>query len=235
MALIVVIALVKIFTGGSGQQVSLLDSTDTVAEFYDQWLEAARNPATADPSLATLADSSLLSKALKTKIANAQSNSETTIDPVLCQASIPAAISIRNVYENEGQVQILVTEKGKSSANQAIVTLNKQKNGWFINDIECSSGEVPPEREFSFEKVGFLLKSSVPNPYNPKNWHLVFEDNGNAGNVVPLIFDSESQCTSLDGKKSVCTPDTFSETMKVSIQAQMTERGATVKKLEFVK
>lgn len=235
VVLVVVILLVKSF-GGSGQQVSQFDTVDTVGSFYGDWLEAVKEPLSADPSAETLAKSPILSKVLREKIAEARANSETNLDPVLCQAEAPADISIRKVYENEGEAaQILVTEKGNPTSTQALITLEWYKDGWFIKDIECSLGEVAPEREFSFEQTGFLLKDSIPSPFDSKNWHIIFEDNGVAGNVVPIFFDSKSECTALDGKIATCDPSKFSETSQVSVKGQMTERGATIQKLEFVK
>lgn len=233
VVLVVVFALV--FTMGSTeQQVSKLDATDTVRDFYDNWLKATQQP-TIDPDRATLAKSPILSKELKNRLVSALKQSGTASDPVLCQTAIPENISTRTVFENAEQAQILVTSKDKKVTEQAIVTLMKYKEGWYIDDIECSLGEFAPEREFSFEREGHLLKDSIPPPYDSKNWHLVFEENNELGHVVPLFFSSESQCTSLDKSKSVCKPDQFTEATKVFIRGQMSERGVSVKQLEFVK
>lgn len=235
VVLVAIIGLVWFFAMGSEQQVSKLDAVDTTADFYDKWLKAAQQPTDADPSLATLAKSPILSKLLRDKIKNAQKDSNDTTDPVLCQTTVPEGISTRRVYINEDEAQILVTSKDKNVTGQALVTLAKYKEGWYINDIECSLGEFAPEREFSFEKEGYLMKDSIPAPYNPKDWHLVFEDNGQQGHVVPLFFNSESQCTNLDGNTSVCKPEQFNEAEKVSVRGQMTELGADIKQLKFVK
>ena len=236
VVVVLVAILAWVFIKGSNeQQVSKLDVTDTVGGFYDQWLKAAQEPSTANPTLSTLAKSPILSKALRTRLASAQKSSNTTPDPVLCQTVIPENISVRSVFERVDKAEMLVTSRDKKVTEQAIVSLTKLKNGWYINDISCSPGEFAPAREFSFEREGFLLKSSVPAPYNSKDWHLVFEENGEAGHVVPLFFDAESQCTSLDGSKSVCKPDQFTETTKVSVHGQMSERGVSVKRQEFVK
>ena len=236
MVLVAIVGLVWFFAKGSTeQQVSRLDAVDTVGDFYHQWLKAAQMPTEADPNLATLAKSSILSKSLRARLISAQKDSDTTTDPVLCQTTIPEDISIRRVYMSEDEAQILITSKDKNVTNQAFVILNRYNEGWYINDIQCSLGEFAPERKFSFEKAGYLLKDSIPKPYDPKNWHLVFEDNGELGHVVPLLFDSESQCIGIDGSKSVCKPDQFTEAIKVFVRSQMTERGADVKQLEFVK
>ena len=246
VVLVVIVALAWFFTKGSGQQlvqqlnpqqtVSTSLPTDIVAGFYDQWLTAAQQPTTT-PSLATLAQSPILSPSLRTNIANVQKTAtSTTIDPVLCQAIVPAAISTRTVVMATDTAQILVTSRDTKVTNQALVLLNKLNGGWYINDIQCSLGEFAPVREYSFEQEGYLLHGSIPKPYDPKNWYLVFVDqNGLAGNVVPLFFDAKTQCTALDGTVSVCNPNQFTEATKVSVHAQMTETGADVVKMEFVK
>lgn len=236
VVLVAIVGLVWFIAKGSGeQQVSKLDAVDTAGDFYHKWLSAAQQPTDADPSLTTLAKSPILSKSLRDKIKSVQNDSNATIDPVLCQTTVPEEISTRRVYTSEDEVQILVTSKDKNATSQALVTLKKYNDGWYINDIECSLGEFAPEQEFSFEKEGYLLKDSIPTPYSPKDWHLVFEDNGEPGHVVPLFFDSESQCTSLDGSNSVCKPEQFTEATKVFVRSQMTERGANVQQLKFVK
>jgi hypothetical protein len=249
VVLIIIAGLVWFFTAGSPakqgsspigffdkQEVSKLDPTDTTRDFYDKWLKASQQ-ASADPSIATLSKAPILSKALKAKIASAQAAPKTasSTDPVLCQVTVPAAISMRSVYTNKDESQVLVTSKDKKVTSQAMVTLNKYNDGWYINDIQCSLGEFAPEKEFSFEQQGFLLKASVPKPYDPKNWHLVFTENDEPGHVAPLFFDATSQCTAIDGTVSVCKPEQFTEASKVYVRAQMTETGASVKKLEFVK
>lgn len=221
-------------SGSPKQQISRLDAIDTVTNFYEDWLEALKQPATADPGLAALVSSPILSQTLSARLVNTPSSSTTT-DPVLCQTVVPENISTRKVYENADKAEILVMSRDKKVTGQAIVTLAKTSDGWHINEIECSLGEIAPVREFSFEKEGFLLKGSVPKPYNSKNWHLVFEENGKPGNVVPLFFDSTSECTSLDGSKSPCKPDQFKEATKVFVRGQMSERGVSVKRQEFVK
>jgi len=238
VVLVAVVGLVWVFTNGfssTQQEVSKLDPVDVVKGFYDQWLRAAQDPANADPSQKTLAKAPILSKALRTEIVSAQRDESITTDPVLCQTAVPEGISYRKVFTNDDAAQVLVTSKDKNVTNQAIITLARYNDGWYINKIECSLGEFAPEREFSFEKEGYLLKGSIPEPYNPKNWHLVFEENGQLGNVAPLLFDEQSQCTDIDGNTSVCEPDTFTEATKVFIRGQMTEGGANVKQLQFVK
>lgn len=235
----VVIVLIVVgaffFTRGTGeQQVSNLDVTDTVRGFYDGWLGAVKDPAV-EPNQKTLAKSPILSKELRSKLATILKDSEATTDPVLCQSVIPEEFSTRTVFESESEAQILVTSKDKKVTEQAIFSLLKYNEGWYINGIECSLGEFAPKREFTFENVGNLLKGSIPPPYDPKVWHLVYKENNQPGHVVPILFDAESQCKDLSGGQSVCKPSELKEVTKVLIRGQMTERGVDVDQLEFVK
>ncbi len=157
-------------------------------------------------------------------------------EPVFCEMVISGGFTLRNVYEQGDKAQVLVTAKDKTVAKQAVVDLTKSDGSWSITNTQCTdTGEKAPVKEFSFEQEGFLIKTSVPKPFNNKNWHLVFTQNGVPGNVVPLLFDSKSQCVSTDGTKAVCKPETFTEASKVMVHAQMSERGATVVRMEFVK
>ena len=236
VAVIIVLGLFWFFFKGSGEQeTSKLDVTDTVVNFYEDWLKAAQEPEVADPSLKVLAKSPILSKTLRDRLTEAEKDPGVAPDPVLCQTVIPENISTRRVYENADEAQVLVTSRDKKVTEQAIVTLAKLNEGWYIDNIECSLGEFMPEREFSFEREGYLLKGSIPTPYDNKNWHLVFEENGKPGHAAPLFFDGASECTNLEGSKAVCKPDQFVEAIKVFVQGQMTERGVSVKFLKLIK
>ncbi len=236
IVLVAVVGLVWFFNKGPAQQqVSKLDVTDTVGDFYGNWLKAVREPVNTKPNQKDLANSPILSPTLRDRLKKTLNQPGTTLDPVLCQTVIPEKISTRTVYENTDKAQILITSGDKKVTEQALITLIKYKDGWFIDDIKCSPGEVGPEREFSFESVGFLLKGSMPPPYNSKNWHLIYEENGQTGNVIPIFFDSKSQCIGLDGSKSVCKPDQFTEAAKVSVHGQMTESGISVTRQQLVK
>lgn len=235
---IIVLIAVAVFAwifikGSSTQQVSKLDTTDTVVGFYTEWLASVKD-SSVSPDRAKLAKSPILSKALREKLSSALKQTD-SLDPVLCQTTVPESFATRSVYQKDTEAQILVTSRDKSVSEQTIVTLNKTDEGWYINNIECSPGEFAPEKEFTFENEGFLLKDSIPAPYNKKNWHIVFEEDGVKGNVVPLIFDKDSQCTDLDGNKAVCKPDQLAEATKVLVRGQMTEYGANVKQLQLVK
>lgn len=204
------------------------DPIDIVSDFYASWLDAAKSTST-DPYKEGLQSNPALSSALSAKLAAAKG---TSTDPVLCQSRTPSKIATRVVYTLPAKEEILVTAKDKDLTGQAIVTLSKQGENWSIDSIECAAGEFAPEREFTFEQEGFLLKQ-VPPPYDPKNWHLVFSEEGTMGHVVPLFFDSSSMCTSPDGTTAVCDPSTFKETRKATVHGNMTEYGVNVKKMEL--
>ncbi len=237
--LLVVIGGIIWFANGSSDDstgsatVKYTEPADAVGDFYKQWLKAAQD-ATVKPDRATLAMSEVLTKELRASVAAALQGGA-ALDPVLCQTVVPKEIVIRNVYGQADKAQVLVTSKDKSMPKQAVVDLMKTSDSWVMSGIKCTNGEVAPEREFTFEQEGFLIKNSVPKPFNNKNWHIVFTQDGKPGNVAPLLFDPKSQCTALDGTKGVCKPDSFMETSKVMVHGQMTERGVTVVRLEFVK
>jgi hypothetical protein len=238
LSLAVIGGIVWFAKGGAGELggsplVKYAEATDAADDFYHKWLLAMQD-ASAQPDLAALAQSSVLTKDLSAKISSAL-QSDASPDPVLCQISAAQGISLRNVFVQSDKAEVLVTSKDKKVLNQAVVSLTKKDDTWVISDIKCTNGDVAPEKEFSFDKEGFLLKNSIPKPYNSQNWHLVFADNGVAGNVVPLIFDAKSQCVSLDGKSAICKPELFKETAKARVWGGMTERGATVVKLELIK
>ena len=220
---------------GSSKQIVNADPIDTVTGFYGEWLKAAQS-ATAKPSKSDLAASPVLSKALRSQLASAIEAASPAMDPVLCQSQVPADITTRSLSQTEDKVRVIVEPKEKSVNQVALVTLEKRDGNWSISEITCSNGDVAPAQgEFSFEKQGFLIQKSVPKPYNPKNWHLVFSDNGKEGNVVPLIFSSKSECVAADGTKSTCNTAKFSEATQVSVHGQMTEAGVQVVRMEFGK
>lgn len=215
------------------QEVSTLDPIDVTFDFYDPWLAAAQATST-NPFKEGLAKAPILSKELRKKIKNAPRTGAEVVDPVLCQTTTPADISARMVSQDETQAEVLILSRQKELTGQAVVKLVALNGGWYINDIVCSPGEFAPEREFTFEREGFLLKS-VPPPYNPQYWHIVFEENGEKGHAAPLFFDAESTCKALDGKTAVCNPDQFREATKVLVKGSMSETGVQVKQLELMK
>jgi hypothetical protein len=201
-------------------------------DFYDLWLEAARSTST-NPYQSGLAKSDILSESLRTSLGSFEGSESDQVDPVYCQIAVPEKIITKSLYEMTDKAQVLVFPKDTTLTGRSVVTLNKINEGWYIDSIDCSNGEVAPEREYSFEKEGFLLKSVVV-PLDSKYWHLVYEENGIMGHAVPLFFDAESMCGGVDNNTSVCDSDKFMETTKVSIKGHMTESGVEVRLLNII-
>lgn len=216
----------------NNQEVSTDNPIDIVLDFYELWLQAAKSTST-NPFQSELTTRPILSKTLSAKLKESRVEGNTEIDPVLCQSTIPERITARSIFKQEDKTQILVMAKDTTVTEQAIITLKRQNGGWYIDDILCSPGEFAPEREFSFEQEGYLLKN-VPPPLDAQYWHIIFEQNGELGHAVPLMFDTESMCHATDGNKTVCSPDQFVEAKKVRAYGQMTEVGVEVKRLEFL-
>ena len=232
-AIIVVIAILSLMTGPK-QEVSKYDPVDIVFDFYSSWLEAKQSETT-NPYSENLLKDPLLGKELLLKLEEAQKDIENKTDPVLCQETSDIKLSTRIISTGEEKTQILVMARDKTLTGQSVVTLNKINDGWYIYDIECFPGEFDVDREFTFEQEGSLLKQSVPTPLNPENWHIVFNQFEQDGHLAPLLFDSESICIDIEGEESVCDSDQFNEGEKVSVKAQMTEGGAEVSRMEFLK
>ncbi len=233
LMVLVVLSLILFFLKDKevGQQeVSMESPIDIVLDFYDPWL-ASRNSVDTNPYKEGLNDSMILSKDLRNKIFKAKGNSDTDLDPVLCQSVIPSSISARTVYEQEEKAQILILARDEGLDGQAIVSLNKLNGGWYINDIECSAGEFGPPREFTFEREGVLIKDSTLE-FNSEYWHILFVEN-NEVSLVPLFFNGESICILSDKEEEICKPEKFEEEKTVTVYGDMSETGATVKKLEF--
>lgn len=205
------------------------DPLDVTMDFYTSWLEVAKssdqNPYTQDIASAPILSAEMQERIKETNVA------EEDIDPVLCQNSTPDDLRARPVFKNEDTAQILITPRnGDDLQRQVQVTLKTGTDGWLITDITCTNGEVAPEREFSFERDGQLLKD-VPPPLNSEYWHLVFEQDNVYGHTVPLFFSEESVCISKDGIESTCDPNAFVQTVKVHVAGEMTESGLGVKRL----
>lgn len=215
------------------QVVSTAEPIDVVFDFYDPWL-AAWQASTTDPYKEGLAKAPILSEELRKRLKTLGGDMEVEPDLVTCQKALPPGISARLIFQNDTEAQVVVVSTQTDYTEQAVVTLRALSGGWYIDDIVCSLGEFGPEREFSFEREGYLLKS-VPPPYNPAYWHIVFEESGEKGHAAPLFFSAESTCTTLDGNTATCNPDQLQEATKVLIKGSMTELGVQVKKLELVK
>lgn len=231
-AILIIGGAVFAFVSLTKQEVSTGDPVDIVFDFYKPWLAAAQSTTT-DPYAEGLAKWPLLGKDLRAKIRDAQ-RTEGAVDPVLCQTDVPENFSMRIVHTSEETTEILVMARRSASPEQAIVTLNALNGGWYIHDIRCTPGEVAPEREFSFDTEGRILKS-VPPPLNSEYWHLVFEENGQPGHHAPLFFSPESICVAMDGTPGTCDLSIFMEAAKARVQGQMTELGVNVVRLQFVR
>lgn len=212
--------------GGIKQEVVMGEPLDVVLDFYTQWHTAALSTTT-NPYQAGLNQAVLFSKELRERFSQPHEG----IDPVLCQTVIPERIAARTVFAREQDAQVLITaRKPATSTEQAIVSLKALNGGWYISGITCAPGEFAPDREFTFEHEGFLLKQ-VPPPLDANHWHIVFEDNGELGHFAPLFFSSTSTCI-IDGNTTACNPDALTETAKVSVRGQMSEYGVDVVSLE---
>jgi len=213
------------------QEVSTDDPIDIVLDFYNTWLDAVRGTSTS-PYQEGLHERAILSEGLRNILRNTENRSGVQIDPVLCQETIPERITARVVSETNEMIRILVMARDAGITAQSTFTLKRLNDGWYIEEILCAPGEFDIPREFTFEHEGYILKS-VPPPLNPEYWHLIFERDGILGHTVPLFFDAESSCRTLDGTTTLCDPNTFTEATKVYIRGQMTELGVEIKQLEF--
>lgn len=216
----------------SNQAVSADDPIDIVLDFYGSWLEAAKSTST-NPYQAGVVGEPVLSEALRTKLEAGRDRQATEPDPVFCHTTLPESVKAKVVFEVEGEAQILVKTGDETSPAQSIATLLRHNNGWYLSNIECSFGDVAPEREFSFDNEGFILKG-VPPQLNPEYWYIVFEEDGKPGHHVPLFFNGESMCESPSGEETVCNPDQFLPVSKAHVYGQMTDFGADVKRLVFM-
>lgn len=214
------------------QVVSAEEPTDIVKGFYQSWLDAAHSTTT-NPYALGLQKNPILSPELRKRVSSAE-KAKDGLDPVLCQSVLPEKINTRTVFKLEDKTQILVTASKATTTEQAIVTLLHTPEGWYINEIKCSAGDIGVDREFSFDTDGYLLKSDAK-PLDGKHWYLVFEENGEKGHFVPLLLSPESMCTTVTGVTAVCNPDVFVQASKAHVQGQMTETGVTVKTIKVLK
>ncbi len=215
-----------------GVQGSTIDVT---LDFYESWLSARRSTTT-DPYKQDLANSAALSLVMSQKLIAAEpAFRDNGFDPVLCQSSLPEKLRSKPIFEQDKEAQILVFPGDKQSGVQAVVNLVAHDGFWEITGISCGSAEQASEQgEFTFEQDGFLLKEHVPSPLDSQYWHLVFEQEGTPGYTVPL-FLSKATCVLEGGTEETCRDDMFTETMRVRVKGDMTEAGAEVKRIEFLK
>jgi hypothetical protein len=204
--------------------------------FYTQWLADSKSTSTT-PYESGLLNSSFLNSEVKFQIERAHTKyKEDGVDPVLCTPFIPKNIETNLIFNKDGKAVVVVTPRGQKvkTEHQAIVGLTVVDSKWQITKIDCSIGEAGPVKEFDFEHTGSLLKEGIEAPYDNKNWHLIYEQEAQPGYVLPLTFNAESVCVSLEGAEGLCDPTLLKETSKVFIQAGMTETGAIVKRLTLI-
>jgi len=212
------------------------DPIDITFDFYASWL-ASRKGENDSANTNNPLDSEVLSKKLKKELKHFDfSSSETGLDPVLCQTTLPDGFRSKLIFEGEDEVQILVLSSEKGASNQASVSLELHDGLWEISDISCNQGEQAPEMgEFSFDTTGYLLKDSLPSTFDKDYWHLVFTEDDVQGHTAPLILSETSMCIDLGGATNVCKPnDVFQETMNIHVQGQLTEAGVAVSRIEFI-
>lgn len=222
--------LAKEYIWPDPQQTVTGEPVDIVLDFYEPWLTARQSDT--DPFALKFAENPVLSKEVRKQI-KAGRDADKEFDPVLCRASMPLQISGRLINQSEETAKVLIVSTDKGQFEQSVVTLTSLNDGWYISGISCSPGEFGAEREFSFDREGYLLKS-VPPPFDPEYWHLVFVENDQPGHGAPLFFGPESMCTVGGGTPSVCDPTHFVEPAKAHVQGEMTETGVKVKRLELL-
>ncbi len=204
---------------------------DTALDFYSDWLAIAKGTTT-NPYDSELVSNPILSPEVKQ---NLLAKRNEIPDPFFCQNSIPEKIGAKLLFELPEKAEVIILNRTASSSepfSQAIVTLEKGSVAWVITKIACSSGEVAPESEFSFEQDGYLLKS-MQSPYVSGQWHLVFSQNGTMGYVAPLIFSTSSVCVAVDGTSGSCDINTLTEMQTAKVTGNMFEEGAEVVRLEL--
>lgn len=241
IGVIVVGVIAVVWLSSNSDQVSLGENESAIPEddamdftlsYYNEWLNAVLSTTT-DPVTAGLANDARLHEDVQAYLAEYDYSNE--LDPVLCQTAAPNRVGAKASYVMDREAQFLILARGleEKSSRQAVVDIAAQDGKWVISTITCTEGESAPEREFTFEREGFLLKS-VPPPLDPEYWHLVFEERGVAGHTAPLFFNESSICVSIKGEESVCDPDAFVEAEAVLIKGQMTEAGVDVVRIEFI-
>lgn len=210
------------------------DPVNITLDFYESWM-SARTVGDNEPFTQELVNVDYISQGVRDRVSefNGRLGEEGLVDPVLCQIGVPEGLRTLPVYKQDESAQVLVMSTTKGQAGQAIVTLAAKNNLWQITDITCGNAEQAPDREFSFDKSGFLLKQ-VPAPLDPNYWHLVFEEAGVLGHAVPLFIDSETVCILKDGTTSACGDDVLKETKPARVYGEMSESGVQVKKIELL-
>jgi hypothetical protein len=224
--IVALVAAVSLFGGAKDEKNKQVgpEAIDVTLEFYNTWLDAKRSTTTID-FVAFLATSSNLTDELRTQL---QTNLTATPDPVLCMAVLPARIGVKPIFELATTSEYMVVGRGGvKTPESALVSLVNIEGFWKISNITCSAGETTPEREFTFEQRGSLLKS-VPPPLDANYWHLVFTENNEPGHTMALMFTASSSCTYADGTERGCDTTLFTEGQEAFIQGTASESGASV-------
>lgn len=213
----------------NNNQLPTADPLDFVLDFYSAWQQLLLNEQ--DPFQSDFFSSGVFSNQFSNQLTT-QRTTDSTFDPVTCQTVIADRVRVRPLTNTGSTVTILVESRiGQDSLPLfSLVSLKAVAGDWQIHDIECTPGDVPPDVDFSFERSGYLLKE-VPPPYERGVWHLVYEQDGQMGFVVPLLFDADSTCV-VNGVPNTCNLDNLVETAEVMIKGEMTEVGVQVIELQ---
>lgn len=215
------------WTGVEGEPINV------TLDFYEAWL-AARTAGDNEPFTQNLLAYEQVGPELREKLSAFEGKLAVgTEDPVLCQTAIPEGLRTLPVYKQDEAAQVLIMSTTEGQAGQAVITLAAKNGLWRITDITCGNAETAPDREFSFDKSGFLLKQ-VPAPLDSNYWHLVFQEAGVLGHAVPLFIDAESVCVQKDGATVTCDDNVLKETEPARVYGEMTEAGVQVKRIEMV-
>lgn len=211
---------------GEGDTSALNEPFDVMFDFYDKWLNAANDPEANRYNL--IAESDSLTADFKGALIGKEGEEQ---DPLFCSAELPSNVRARVIYEGDNEAEMLVVQRPSESLAQASVFMTLEDRQWKIRDIQCNQGEQAPEKEFSFDQTGYLLKD-VPEPLDSQYWHLVFEQDGQMGHTVPLFFSQNSLCIQDDGTGVVCDESQFSNATQATVRGEMTESGLNVQELD---
>jgi hypothetical protein len=212
-----------------------IEPLDVTLAFFSDWREALATSSA--PSVSDLLATTTVTTALRDRLlADIGEDMNKAKETLFCGTDLPNRVRAKVVYENaSSSAEMLVMAKydNASSTNSLpFVKLVFEAPFWRIDSISCSAGDVIPDREYSFEQTGRLLKQ-VPKPYDSTQWHLVFTEDGTPGHVAMLIFTPESRCTE-NGTTTPCDPGALKETAEAKIQGQATESGITVVNLDLI-
>jgi hypothetical protein len=208
------------------------DPLDVTMELYNPWLDGLQATST-EFNKTELLDGAPLTQELRAKIKQLVEESQSPVDPVICQLELPERIGAKSVFVTDTESQVMVVARGKKVPEQALVSLIAVDGEWVISDIACSRGELAPDVEFTFEREGNLLKQSLQPPLNNEQWHLIYTRDGVAGNAIPVLFDANSTCVMTDGSEQVCAPDQLTEATAVLLQGAMQEAGVLVERMQL--